>query len=135
MSKHLIFYDARCGLCDYVVQILLKEDPQGLFVFASLQGKTASKVLQNLSKKDLKKDSLVLVENYQGNHPRFYFLGQGALRVLWLLGGCWSFVGWISFLPPLLYNWIYRLVARHRYKIFPNHCILSSNETDSRFLP
>lgn len=48
MHEHLVFYDGECGLCDRVVQTLLKVDTHERFVFAPLQGKTAEKLLQDL---------------------------------------------------------------------------------------
>src|SRR5262245_27950744 len=101
--KHLVFYDSTCGLCDHVVQWILKQDKKQIFLFAPLQGKTADSLLQGISRED----SLVLIENYQTPHQKMYLFGKAAFRILWLLGGAWSFLGWISFLPPFLYNWGY----------------------------
>lgn len=134
--SNLVFYDGSCGLCDHIVQFLLERDQKRLFLFAPLQGKTAAEVLKNLPPEYLGEDSLVLVENYQESDERFYVLGKGALRILWLLGGGWMLLGWISFLPSFLYDWAYRLVARNRQRFFAKQsCILPSPKGDSRFLP
>jgi predicted DCC family thiol-disulfide oxidoreductase YuxK len=135
MTNHLVFYDGECGFCDQVVQFLLKADEHQLFLFAPLKGKTAQEVLKGLSLKDRKEDSLVLVENYGEPQEKVYILGKGAFRILWLLGGAWRLLGWISFLPSFLYNWAYRLFARYRHRFFADRCQLPRGGKDQRFLP
>lgn len=133
--KHLLFYDGECGFCDLSVQWVLNHDPAQLFAFAPLQGETAKRLLADLPP-DLKQlDSLVLIENHQSSHPRYFFLGQGGFRIAWLLGFPWSTLGVISFLPPFLYNWGYRLVARNRHKLFPNTKCVIPEQSSGRFLP
>jgi predicted DCC family thiol-disulfide oxidoreductase YuxK len=133
--SHLVFYDGECGFCDQVVQLLLKADKRKKFLFAPLQGKTAARLLKELPEGMKGIDTLVLVENYQQPSQRFLILGKAAFRIMWLLGGFWSLIGWISFLPGWLYNWGYRLVARNRKRLFPVICcvIPDPNQKD-RFL-
>lgn len=130
--KHLVFYDGACGFCDHVVQWLLKKDQKQIFLFAPLQGKTADTLLQGISRED----SLVLVENYQTPYQKTYLFGKAAFRILWLLGGFWTLLGWISFLPPFLYDWGYRLVARNRHRFLSKEvCPLPDPKQRERFLP
>lgn len=135
MANHLVFYDGECGFCDQMVQFLLNVDHQKLFLFAPLKGKTAFRVLKGLSPSDRKEDTLVLVENYRESNEKISILGKGALRILWLLGGAWRLLGWISFLPSFLYNWAYRLFARYRHRFFADKCRLPQVKNDPRFLP
>lgn len=127
--KHLVFYDGTCGFCDQIVQILLVIDKRQLFAFAPLQGETAKSFLKNIPSNT---DSLILVENFTTS-PKLFLYGKAALRILWLLGLPWSLLGVISFLPSVLYDWIYRLIAKNRYKILGSQCRIPSNESD-RFL-
>jgi predicted DCC family thiol-disulfide oxidoreductase YuxK len=136
MKRNLVFYDGTCGFCDIAVQFLLGQDTEQRFVFAPLQGTTAKIMLKDLPESLKNSDSLVLVENYQAEDRKFYVLGRGAFRILWMLGGAWSLLGWVSFLPSFLYNWGYRIVARNRHKLFPNtKCILPDANSKDRFLP
>jgi predicted DCC family thiol-disulfide oxidoreductase YuxK len=131
MLKHLVFYDGKCGLCDHAVQFVLKHDMQEDFAFAPLQGKTAHNLLQFVPQED----SLVLIENYQTEDRKIYQLGTGAFRILWLLGGSFRLIGWPFFLPSFLYNWGYRLVARHRHQFFSQDtCPLPDPKLKDRFL-
>lgn len=133
MKNHLVFYDGHCGLCDRTVQFLLKIDTDKNFVFAPLQGETAKILLLSLPEVYKSADSLILMENYNSN-PQFYVLGKGALRICWLLGGPWAFLGVLNFLPSFLYNWVYRIVAHNRRKLFKSACVLPDPSLKDRFL-
>lgn len=136
MARHLLFYDGECGLCDHLVQFLLKVDTRQLFLFAPLQGDTAKQELASLPASVRQADSLILIENYQKEDARVWIYGRGALRVAWLLGGCWILLGCLSFLPPVLYDWGYRLLAKNRTRMFSkNACRLPKSSEKNRFLP
>jgi predicted DCC family thiol-disulfide oxidoreductase YuxK len=140
LNKHLVFYDGTCGLCDHVVQFLLKADHKQQFLFAPLQGVTAAKVLKNLPDSAKGEDSLVLIENYQTEElhkePRYYIMGKAVLRICWLLGGGWLLLGWMFFLPQGLFNVMYRYVAKNRKRFFKNDsCFLPDPSQRTRFLP
>lgn len=135
MANHLIFFDGECGLCDQIVQIVLKHDHDKQFDFAPLQGSTAAAMLKDLPPKMKSADSLVLIENYKSNHPKTSILGEGALKISWLLGGSWKILGAFWWLPKWSYNWVYRLVAKNRHRLFNNSCVVPTLEDKDRFLP
>jgi len=135
--KHLIFYDGTCGLCHEAVQFILKHDKNKVFMFAPLQGETAAKLLKNWRATSPSADSLVLIENYEiGQSEEILTFGIGALRICWLLGGLWKTVGVISFLPSFLYDWVYKLIAKRRFKWFESKtCLIPKIDETERFLP
>ncbi len=45
MSHDILLYDGVCGLCNRLVQFILRRDPAGMFRFASLQSAEAERVL------------------------------------------------------------------------------------------
>ena len=54
----------------------------------------------------------------------------------WLLGWPWLLIGWLSFLPDWMFNWIYRLIASNRQAFFPNtQCVVPPHDQKDRFLP
>jgi predicted DCC family thiol-disulfide oxidoreductase YuxK len=132
---HLVFYDGECGLCDHIVQFLLKRDSRQQFLFAPLQGKTADKVLKENNINYQTQDTLVFIERYQTEQQRIFLFGKGALRICWTLGGVWTIPGLISFLPGFLYNWAYRLVAKNRHRFFSQSCIFLTQKKGKQFLP
>lgn len=117
-GKHLVFYDGTCGFCDQIVNFLLNQDVDELFLFAPLNGTTAARYLNQIASIVKEADSLVLIENFQTQQPIIFIYGKAALRICWLLKGKWRLIGWVSFLPPFLYDWAYRLVARNRHRFF-----------------
>ena len=135
-GQDLLFYDGECGLCDRIVQSVLLHDKHKRYMFAPLQGVTAADMLKKLPKEYRGLDSLVLIENYKSPQRQYYVMGKGALRIAWNLGGFWRLIGWMSFLPPFLYDWAYRLVARNRERIFGKlFCVLPDYSEGGRFLP
>jgi len=135
---HLVFYDGECGLCDHVVQWLLKVDQSHQFLFAPLNGETAAKKLQNVPERVKTADSIILIENYQQTDEVTYIYGKAALRICWLLGGGWAILGILSFIPSFFYDWVYWIVAKIRYQVFGKKTVCSLPETPidkSRFLP
>ncbi|MEI8124825.1 MAG: DUF393 domain-containing protein [Parachlamydiaceae bacterium] len=136
MGKHLVFYDGNCGLCDQVVRLIFRQDKKELFDFAPLQGTTALSQLSPLPPSMKTADSLILIENYKDKNRRFFIFGKGAFRICWLLGGIWQIPGAVSWLPSILYDWAYRLVARNRHRLFPsNQCVIPTPQSRHRFLP
>lgn len=134
--QHLVFYDGECGLCDQTVQFLLKQDRQKQFVFAPLQGTTAQQYLKNIPLRLKTFDSVILIENYKSKNAQIYVMSKAIFRMLWLLGGVWALIGWLSFLPAFLFDWGYRLVARNRHRLFPQtNCELPDPQNRDRFFP
>lgn len=131
MDKHLVFYDGSCGFCDSIVQFLLRIDHQRKFVFAPLQGETAKKTMKTLPDTD----SVVLVENYQ-THPETRIRSAAVFRILWLAGGFWAIPGVLCFLPSVLFDWGYNLVAKNRHRLFKRtECVIPNPSDKERFLP
>lgn len=134
--KHLVFYDGECGLCDFIVQNIIKRDARNQFVFAPLQGETAGRFLKDLPDEYKNLETMILIEHYDSEDPKLYVRGKAAFRTFWLLGLPYSLLGWGSFLPAFLYDWGYNLVARNRHRLFSkDSCTLPSARSKDRFLP
>lgn len=133
-NTHLIFYDGKCGLCDRVVQFVLKHDVNHRFLFAPLQGQTASQCLKNIPTDIQQQDSLIFIENFLGSPRLLYSQGKAVFRILWLLGGWWRVLGVFNFFPSFLYDWLYRFIARNRKKISFS-CSIHFKKDYERFLP
>src|SRR4029079_3061256 len=86
-SSPIVLYDGVCGLCNRLVQFLLKHDKQGRLRFASLQRDFAAKVLQRhgIDAKDL--DTVQVVENYEQPGERVLQRSDAILRAGRELGG------------------------------------------------
>lgn len=108
--KHLVLFDGPCPLCHKAVHAIAKRDKKKQFAFASLQGETAKKF-------DLPPiDSVILVENFQTN-PQIYVEGKAVARIA-------KHLGRFLYLP----NWLYRFIAKHRFKVCKRGADLSNIE-------
>jgi predicted DCC family thiol-disulfide oxidoreductase YuxK len=133
---HLVFFDGTCGLCDQLVQSLVKADKDQLFAFAPLQGSTAQEYLKSVPASLKDADSVILIENFRSDLRRLSMRSQAAFRICWLLGGAWKLIGWLFVLPSFLFDWIYRLVAGNRHRLFPKEaCFIPQPNQRERFLP
>jgi predicted DCC family thiol-disulfide oxidoreductase YuxK len=136
-SAPIILYDGVCGLCNRLVQFLLKHDKQGRLRFASLQSDFAAKVLQRhgIDPKDL--DTLHVIENYEQPGERVSQRSDAILRAGRELGGFWSVLAVAAnVIPRALRDVVYRFVARNRYRVFGKYdtCMLPEPNQRSRFL-
>ena len=60
-SKPIILFDGICNLCNGAVQFIIRHDPDGKFLFASLQSETGQQLLKqyNLPATDFTSFTLV----------------------------------------------------------------------------
>jgi len=133
----IILYDGVCGLCNQMVQFLLKHDRDGRLRFASLQSDFAAKVLQRhgFDPKDL--DTLHVVENFEQPDERVLQRSDAILRAGRELGGFWSGLSSVAkVIPRNLRDVVYRFVAQNRYRVFGKYdtCMLPDPKQRSRFL-
>jgi len=136
--NHLIvFYDGVCGLCNRLIQFLLKRDRNDRLRFASLQSEFAANVLtrHGIDPKDL--DTLHVVENYEEAGERVLNRSDAVLRATGELGGLWSLAAIAgSIIPRPLRDLFYRFVARNRYRVFGKSetCMLPEPRHRAKFL-
>ncbi|HET6853068.1 MAG TPA: DCC1-like thiol-disulfide oxidoreductase family protein [Pyrinomonadaceae bacterium] len=136
-ANPIMFYDGVCGLCNRLVQFLLKHDKNGRLRFASLQSDFAAKVLgrHGIDPKDL--DTVNVVVNYDEPDERVLQRSDAVLRAGRELGGFWGTSSSIArIVPRALRDLTYRFVAQNRYRVFGKYdtCMLPDPNQRSRFL-
>ena len=136
-ANPIVLYDGVCGLCNRMVQFLLKHDQEGRLRFASLQSDFAGKVLgrHGFDAKDL--DTIHVVENYDQPGERVLQRSDAVLRAGRELGGFWAASSSIAkIVPRALRDLVYRFVATNRYRVFGKYdtCMLPDPQQRSRFL-
>ena len=136
-ANPIILYDGVCGLCNRLVQFLLKHDKDGRLRFASLQSDFAEKVLgrHGIDAKDL--DTVHVVVNYDQPDERVLQRSDAILRAGRELGGFWGASASVArVVPRALRDVVYRLVATNRYRVFGKYdtCMLPDANQRSRFL-
>ncbi len=127
----IIFFDGVCGLCNSFVDLILSADKKGVFLFSPLQGQAAKQYITDLPSESGELSIVYVDEN------DIYEQSDATLKILERLGGVWGLLSIFSFLPRNFRNYIYRLVAVNRYKIFGKRetCRIPTEEEKARFLP
>ncbi len=118
-SNPIILYDGICGLCNRLVQFVLKRDHQDRFRFAALQSNFARDLLQrhNCNPDDL--DTFYLALDYGQPNERLLSRNDAAAAVLEELAGIWKFWGTLlKLFPRPIRDWQYNVIARSRYRLF-----------------
>lgn len=157
----VLLYDGVCGLCNGLVQFILRRDPNGVFRFTSLQSELAGRILERhgMNARDL--DTVYLVLNYERAEESLLARSDAVIFVLRHVGSAalrsarpgltpgstqasstteLSFLRIAGFLlqiiPRFVRDWGYGMIARDRYRVFGRYdtCPLPSQDTRDRFL-
>lgn len=131
VAAPIVYFDGVCGLCNRLVDFLLRHDRSGELRFAPLQGETARATLPEADVRELS----TIAFTADGHH---WTESSAIVRILWRLGPFWKMAGTLLWLIPRpLRNLGYRLVARSRYRFFGKRetCRLPTAEERDRLLP
>ena len=126
MHERVVLYDGECGMCNYVVQWMIREDRSGQIRFAPQQGQWVAAYYPDAASWDA-------VGYVREGNLRIGF--DAVRRMLIDLGRHWRLAGWLMMLIPSgIGNWGYALVAQNRKRFFKEpSCMLLSKEQRQRF--
>jgi predicted DCC family thiol-disulfide oxidoreductase YuxK len=135
-TTHLVLYDGVCGLCNGLVQFLLKRDRHRVFKFAALQGATGRAIVQRFGGDPALPSSFYVVPDYLSNRSCVFTKGDGVLFVAGQLGWPWRAAAVLRVLPRAMRDWLYDALARSRYRFFGRYeqCVVPSPEVQNRFV-
>ena len=132
MEKHqIIIFDGVCNFCNGAVNFIIKRDTQAVFKFAPMQSEIAQQLMAKHGIQGLSEDSFVLFKSGQ-----CFVRTNAALEITQHLGGLWFLLKVFKFVPPVIRDYFYRLLARNRYRLFglQNQCMIPTQEVRDRFL-
>ena len=147
MPPPILLYDGVCGLCNRLVQFVLRRDQEKIFRFASLQSALARRILarHGVNAGDL--DAVYVVTDYHASREeypkkdqakeRLLARSDAAILILQQIGGFWRVTALISrLIPRPVRDCGYGLIARNRYRIWGRYgtCPPPAEETRGRFL-
>lgn len=133
VSGPVLLFDGVCTLCDGAVQFVMRHDRDERFRFAPLQSDAARPFLDRAGLDADYLQSLVLVDEDGGVHVG----ADAALGVAERLAPPWRQLAAAGrIVPRSLREAAYRLVARHRYRVFGRKeaCRIPTPEERERFL-
>jgi predicted DCC family thiol-disulfide oxidoreductase YuxK len=136
MTTPIVLYDGVCGLCNRLVQFLLKRDRHDRLRFASLQSDFAAAILKRHGKDPLDLDTFYLVQDYDTANETLLARSDAILSLGPQLGGIWSLAPVGKVLPRFLRDWGYNQVARNRYRVWGKYdtCMMPDPRHRRKFL-
>jgi predicted DCC family thiol-disulfide oxidoreductase YuxK len=137
VAHPILLYDGVCGLCNRLVQFILRRDRDAIFRFASLQSPLAAAILSRHGASPEALDTFYVVINYNQPDESLLPRSDAVVFVLKKLGGIYRPAAAVfQRIPRTLRDWIYSVIARTRYQIFGRYdtCPIPTEDTRSRFL-
>jgi predicted DCC family thiol-disulfide oxidoreductase YuxK len=127
----VILFDGVCNFCNYWVNFIIDRDKKNIFRFAALQSDKGKELVDKfyLPKDDF--DSFILI-----SENKIYKKSSAAFKILKYLSGPIKFIYPLKYLPVLLTDFFYDLIAKNRYKFFGKKdvCRIHTKEEKSKFL-
>jgi predicted DCC family thiol-disulfide oxidoreductase YuxK len=135
-SNPIVLYDGVCGLCNRLVQFILKRDTHDRVRFASLQSEFSSRLLTRHGVDPHDLDTVYVVQNYDQPGETLLARSDAILYMLTQLGGIWKLGAVGRVLPRAVRDVVYKIVARNRYRVFGKHesCMLPEPQHRAKFL-
>ena len=127
----IVLFDGLCNLCNGSVNFIIKRDKRAKFKFASLQSNIGSKLCKQHNIDTTIVDSIVLIKN-----DAVHIKSSAVLEILKDLPIRWRVFRIGIILPKIIRDWLYDVVAKHRYKIFgkKDECPIPSKDSQDRLL-
>ena len=135
-SNPIVLYDGVCGLCNHLVQFLLKRDTNDRFRFASLQSNFAQNLLRHHGADPYDLDTVYVVKDHGQREQSLLARSDAVFYMLHQLNGVWKLAGVGRILPKVFRDAAYKAVARNRYRVFGKHesCVLPEPKHRNKFL-
>lgn len=137
MESPIFLYDGVCGLCNRMVQFILRHDAKEIFRFAALQSELAGGVLARHGENAADLDTVYVVVNGGSDSESLLKRSEAVIFVLRELGGVWPIAAWIlRCFPGRVRDWLYGLMARYRYRVFGRYdvCARPEERVRQRFI-
>ena len=128
MKDSIVFYDGDCGLCNFVVQFILKNEREEKLMFCSLHSEFAIEFLKRKGH-----DATLLNTLYFFDGSKIYRKSSAALQIIKFLKSPWQgfLIFWI--VPWFIRDIFYDIIASIRKKIVPSSCSLEKRNS-ARFI-
>lgn len=136
-QKNIIFFDGVCILCNGFTDRVYRADKKKVFYFAPLQGKTAGQALARMDPPLCEDD-----RNGEGYSTIIYYRdgaflteSEAVLEIAKDLGGIHASLYYLTcWIPRILRDAVYRLVAKYRYKVLGKRDACRLASLDRRIL-
>ena len=129
----VLLFDGVCNLCIGAVNFIIDQDALNHYKFASLQSQLAQKILlkNNLPEASLEMNTLYLFVDHQ-----VFQKSAAVFKVAESFSWKWRWIYVFGFLPSVITDYFYDLIAKNRYLWFGRQekCKIPTPELAQRFL-
>jgi predicted DCC family thiol-disulfide oxidoreductase YuxK len=115
-NENILLFDGYCNLCSRLVNFIDKIDKKAKFLFVSLQSASGQSLLKKFGLPRDDFDSVVYIKG-----DKYYLKSSAILHILKELGGIWKLFFIFIIIPNFIRDFIYKIIAKTRYKIFGRH--------------
>ena len=128
--KNIVFFDGVCHLCNGFVDAVISRDKSHAYLFAPLQGTTASELLPDEERVNL--DTVIYYES-----GKLYHRSAAIIKIVSGLGGVYNLINISWIIPSFLRDLLYSYVAKNRYIWFSKRdfCRLPTEKERAYLLP
>jgi predicted DCC family thiol-disulfide oxidoreductase YuxK len=109
----VVLYDGVCGLCTSSVRFVLENDRRRVFRFATIQSDFGQRVYRHFGLDPESPETFVVLSD-----QRVFIRSDAALEIVRRLGRSWRLLLIVRLIPRPIRDFVYRVVARHRYQWF-----------------
>jgi predicted DCC family thiol-disulfide oxidoreductase YuxK len=127
----VVLFDGVCNFCNGAVNFIIARDRGGYFKFAPLQSDVGIETQIRYGIDPSKIDSILLVEN-----EKVFLHSTAALKIAKHLNDLWPVFYVFIIVPSPIRDWVYKLFAKYRYKLFGRQdaCMMPTADVRARFL-
>ncbi len=131
MSSPVIIYDGVCHLCNATVNFIIRHERESVLKFSPNQSDFAKDLLAQAGMPAIDPDSIIFV-----NCGEVFICSDAVIRIAPHLKWPWSMARFMVILPRRLRDWLYRIVADNRYRLFgkADACIMPDKSIKGRFI-
>ena len=129
--SNIVIFDGNCNLCNGAVNFIIRRDPEARFLFTTSQSESAGKLALRHNILESFDETFVLIKENE-----CYYRYDAVLEIGSQLTGGWRYLRILRLVPSGLRDWLYGLVAGHRYDWFGRRdvCMTPAKDVARRFV-
>ena len=129
LNKHLIvIYDGECGFCNSSIRFILKQNPSKKLRFVAFQSELGAQIRQAFEISEGMESIIAVNKNGYSTKSKAIF------QILNHVNSNWKYLKFLRFVPSLISDFVYTLIANNRYRIQKNECPIPTAEERSFFI-
>ena len=127
----IVIFDGVCNLCEESVAFIIRHDSEAKFRFVAAQTPVGKALQSRFDVDAINEQTVILIK--QG---RVYTRSDAGVEIAKDLDGAWRYLGFAGYIPRLVRNRVYNVIAGNRYRWFGKKqtCLVPDQELVNRFI-